>query len=440
VFEAERRYQRQLGWLKRWIWIYFWLLIFEGALRKWILPSLSGPLLLTRDPVAIILYVQAYRCGKFSMDRMWPFAVLALGIGLLAGAQVAADINTIPVALYGLRSYLLHLPLMFVIADTLEEEDLHKLGRWLLLLSIPMTLLVLVQYSSGSGTWINAGAGEDAGQILSTGGHVRPAGTFSYGTGMQCLEGIVAGFILDALMRKGRYPRWLVWLAMASLVIAIPALGSRSVLFTMAVLVVFTMITGASHGERLVDLVKISAVVLLVGVLALQLPIFNRSVETMTERWQQASNAEGGVQDVLHSRIFGVIEDALESASTTPWLGRGIGMGSNFAAVSQTGGATFLLGESEWARVVPEFGPILGLLFMGARVGLGAYITVQAVRALKRNAPLAWLLVPGIVPQLVLSIMEQPTYLGFMVFGAGICMAAARTGDSSMYDGSFDAV
>lgn len=40
--------------LRKLLWLYFWLLIFEGALRKWILPGLSSPLLLVRDPVALL--------------------------------------------------------------------------------------------------------------------------------------------------------------------------------------------------------------------------------------------------------------------------------------------------------------------------------------------------------------------------------------------------
>ncbi len=38
--------------LKKLFWAYFLLLIFEGALRKWILPQFSAPLLLVRDPIA----------------------------------------------------------------------------------------------------------------------------------------------------------------------------------------------------------------------------------------------------------------------------------------------------------------------------------------------------------------------------------------------------
>ena len=35
--------------IRRLIWLYFWLLLIEGALRKWVAPSLSNPLLIIRE-------------------------------------------------------------------------------------------------------------------------------------------------------------------------------------------------------------------------------------------------------------------------------------------------------------------------------------------------------------------------------------------------------
>ncbi len=243
--------EQRLLWLKRWIWVYFWLLIFEGALRKWLVPSLSGPLLLVRDPVAVMIYIQAYRCQKFSMKTMWPFALLTAGLFLLACTQIVMGIDTVPIALYGLRSYLLHLPLIFVMADTLTREDLHKLGRWLLYLAVPMAILVLAQFRAGAGTWLNAGAGEGSKQIMSAGNHVRPAGTFSYDVGPQALVVLTFAFIIDALMRKGTYPRWLLYCALFAAVASVPILGSRTVLFTMVAVGAFTLYSGMSHAARL---------------------------------------------------------------------------------------------------------------------------------------------------------------------------------------------
>lgn len=438
--DASNKNRDNLRWLKRWIWLYFWLLIFEGALRKWAFTSLSGPLILVRDPVALIIYIEAYRCHKLSMKTIRPIAFLTVVLVALAGAQILMGVATPAIALFGLHSYVLHLPLIFIMAETLGEEDLRKFGRWLLLLSIPMMFLVLAQFRAQGNSWLNAGAGEGSGQILSAGNHVRPAGTFSYGIGMQGFIMLVAAYLLDALSRKSTYPRWLIYSALFATVATIPLLSSRTVLFTMVILAAFTVFAGMSQASRTGGVLKVVAVVLLAGLVAIQFPFFNDAVDTFSTRWQQAEHAEGDVQGVLGVRMLGPIEAAFDSAASTPLLGSGMGNGSNYAAVSTGRTGTFLLGESEWERVMLEMGPICGLLFMGSRVAFVIYLVLQAKRALRRNQALAWLLVPTAAPLLLMGIMEQTTYLGFMVFGSGLCLAAARTGGPLMRRAPYGAV
>jgi hypothetical protein len=415
-------------WLKRWIAIYFWLLIFEGVLRKWILPELSGPLLIVRDPVALIICIQASRCGKFSQRAMMPFVILTLAMLLLAIAQIVADVNTVWIALYGLRSYVLHLPLAIVMAKTLTGEDIRKFGRWLLMLSVPMTALILAQFYAPAHSWLNAGAGEGSSQFLATGAHVRPAGTFSFGVGAQCFTVLVAVFVLYALTRPRIYPRWLLWPATMATIASVPLLGSRTVAFEIAVLLGFTLLSGVGNVARIASIAKVVAVLILATILASHLPFFEDSTSTFTKRWQEASRNEGDTTEVLNLRVLGVFDSGIKSGATTPWLGNGIGMGSNFAAYLKTGSTSeFPLAEMEWERVVLEFGPFFGLAFMGLRVGFAAYMLLVSIRAMKRNETLSWLLLPAVLPLLILTIMEQPTYLGFMVFGSGLCLAAARS-------------
>jgi len=66
---------------KQLIWLYFWLLIIEGALRKWIVPSLSNPLLIIRDPVVILIYAVAASEGKFPRSA---FIALILGLAFFS--------------------------------------------------------------------------------------------------------------------------------------------------------------------------------------------------------------------------------------------------------------------------------------------------------------------------------------------------------------------
>ena len=63
------------------LWTYFWLLIFEGALRKWVLPGLSNPLLIVRDPVAILAIAAGWQLLLHSPWMRW-----ILGLWAIAGA------------------------------------------------------------------------------------------------------------------------------------------------------------------------------------------------------------------------------------------------------------------------------------------------------------------------------------------------------------------
>ncbi len=54
--------------IRRLIWLYFWLLLFEGALRKWVAPQLANPLLIIRDPVVLLIYALALQGARLSTE------------------------------------------------------------------------------------------------------------------------------------------------------------------------------------------------------------------------------------------------------------------------------------------------------------------------------------------------------------------------------------
>src|SRR5438876_12262329 len=58
-------YSSTLQNIRRLIYVYLFLLIIEGALRKWIVPQFSNPLLLVRDPVVLAIYFLAWRARVF---------------------------------------------------------------------------------------------------------------------------------------------------------------------------------------------------------------------------------------------------------------------------------------------------------------------------------------------------------------------------------------
>src|SRR5262245_65856612 len=48
----------------------FWLLLFEGALRKWVLPEYSRYLFFVRDPVLLLIYWHALRAQALRGTRL----------------------------------------------------------------------------------------------------------------------------------------------------------------------------------------------------------------------------------------------------------------------------------------------------------------------------------------------------------------------------------
>ena len=84
------------------VWLYFFLIIFEGALRKWFLPSLSTPLLIIRDPIAFWVVITALN-KKILRFNIYIVAIIIISIISFFNRGLPWDHGNVAVALYGLR-------------------------------------------------------------------------------------------------------------------------------------------------------------------------------------------------------------------------------------------------------------------------------------------------------------------------------------------------
>ncbi len=413
--------------LRRLIWLYFWLLILEGALRKWIAPFLSTPLLVVRDPVVILIYLQAIRCRRFPINGpMLGCFFLLVGFVLLALVQIITGVGGgVFVAIYGLRTNFLHLPLIFVIPQVFSYEDVLKLGKWILILAIPMTALMVLQFESSAGSWINAATRADVQQIEFAMGKVRPSGTFSFATGAAHFFVLATAFVVYALAQKRIvYQRWLVWGALVGVLIVQPVSGSRLLVLGCGLVVAATIVFGIMNLGRAQKILGVLVLVVVVfGALSFT-SFFREATDVFMTRWNDASDAAGGVQQGIVWRFFGGFLEPFMLVPEAGLIGKGIGMGTNAASAMMTGALVFLLAEGEWARVVLEAGPLLGFSFLLYRVWIAGTIGLRAWSSAKQGQLLAWLLAWDACRSLVTEQISQPTNLGFMVFVSGLCLAA----------------
>ena len=419
--------------VKRLIWLYFFLLIFEGTFRKWILPQFSDVLLVVRDPVVLAIYFFALKARVFPRNNY----ILALGIiGILSWlvslAVLEPYLTLKPLVLvtgFGFRSNFLHLPLIFIIGRVLTQEDVLQLGKWVVIGLIPMCLLLAIQFNAAPDSFINrtAGLGETQ-QITAGGGKIRPPGTFSFVSGVIFYSALAAAFLLYGALTRGVYKNWILLGGGFALVVTIAVSGSRSVLLAVLVVLASLIAIIAIRPSAINQFGRNLLIVVVVLLVAVRLPVFKEGVQVLSDRFTAVAEAEEkSIARGLLARTFSGFTEGILLLTRAPIAGYGLGIGTNGGAKFLTGRSLFLLSEGEWGRVVLESGPILGLAFLVWRTMLTFKLGLFSYRQLKRGEILPIMLYCAGFLSLLNGQFGQPTNLGFAVFVCGLCLAAGNT-------------
>jgi hypothetical protein len=414
------------------VWLYLFLLIFEGALRRWLLPSLATPLLIVRDPIVVWLVLVGWQKGWLKngyVAAMMIVSTVSLFLTMFVGHQ------SLLTAIYGWRSYFFYFPFIFVIGHILTREDLLKMGRFILYLSIPMTVLIVIQFYSPQSAWVNRGVGGDMegagfGGAL---GYFRSPGTFTFSTGFACFQLVVACYLFyyllanKSLQQKYRIKIWLLWIMLGCFLISIPYSISRTHFFQSLVILSFVAIAGfvvKQYKKRIITMVVFA--VLAISVIV-TFNMLGDSLDAFTARFESASESEGGLKGTLGNRYFGSILRGIDS--DFPTWGYGIGYGSNVGAK--------LLGfenmyskfnsDQEWVRVVGECGLLIGLIIMLIRIIFSISLFFKSFHCLKYQLDiLPWLFSSGILMFVMMGQFNVTSSLGFAGLVGGLGVAAVK--------------
>lgn len=417
---------------KKAIWLYLILLIFEGGLRRWVLPSFATPLLLVRDPIVVWLVIEGVRKGWIKSRHailMMIVATTSLFVTLFVGHQ---DLVT---AIYGWRIYFFYFPFIFVIGRVLTRNDILSMGRFLLYLSVPMTILIVLQFYAPQSAWINRGVGGDMegagfGGAL---GFYRPPGTFSFTAGYVSFQLVVACFLAYYLLKNNllhkslQIKSWLLWTILLAFLVSIPYSIARTHFFQSAVILVFTFIA-VLIGRQSKRYILWGVVVLFISVFTISyFNILGDSLEAFTTRFESASESEGGLRGTLGNRYLGVIERAL--SNDFPFWGYGLGFGTNVGTKSLglQDMYTKFNSDQEWVRVFGESGFVLGLMIMLIRVHFSLLLFYKSYKCLiARNDFLPWLICPAVLMMMMMGQLGPNANLGFAVFISGIGLSSLK--------------
>jgi hypothetical protein len=418
--------QNSHRYIKYGIWAYFFLLIFEGALRKWFLPALASPLLIVRDPLVIWIFYQCWKQSVFPSNIYVNSMFIIGGIGILTALFLGH--GSLTVALFGARALFIHFPLIFIIGKVMNTSDVIKIGKVLLLISIPMALLIAFQFYSPQSSWVNRGIGGDVEGAGFSGamGFFRPTGTFSFTLGLSTFFGLVGCMVLYFWMNLKQINIWILIAATIGLLVAIPMSISRSLSFQVIISTLFLIMAVIRKpqytGKIIIGIFLIGFVVLILT----KLPFFNTATEAFSSRITAADGAEGGLKGTLVDRFLGEQTAPFKIAMEIPYFGYGMGMGTNAGAQLLTGKQEFLIAEAEWGRVIGEMGLLLGLLIILLRVSLAAKLAFSSIKKLQHGNLLPWMLLSFGLLMMINGGWGQPGALGFYTLVGGLLFASQK--------------
>ena len=395
--------------MKKVIWVYFLLLLFEGALRKWFLPGLSQGLLIIRDPIAIWIYYIAYNQGLLSLDNKYIRTLITwtLICGLTSFLMQAHPLTIA----YGMRTSLLHFPLIFVIARVLTWQDVISFGKAFLILALPMTWVVAQQFQSDRFDTINVAAGGTGHQMMTSGDKVRASGTFTFISGIVFYYCFTIAFIIYGFLVAKTFHKWMLFLGTGATFLAMVTAGSRSVIAES--LQVFACLGFLAYFRpNEFGRITVSTFLLLVIGLILysQIMLFQEGLDFLSMRFEEAANVEGNPMEAYFIRYWDII--------SSPWRSLNL---QSVEALGRGGGY-----ELDWDRHIYENGAVLGIGFIWIRFWITRDLLFISISAIKRNCYLAILLWGACAPVILFGILGQPTNLGFAAFGGGLCLAAAK--------------
>jgi hypothetical protein len=408
--------------IKKWIFLYFWLLIFEGALRKWILPQLATPLLLVRDPVVLMIYYKVYQRRLFPKG-IWMESLLVIFIGSLAFTFITGHRN-LEVAIFGVRANFMHIPLIFIMGRCMDFEDVEKIIRYVNWLIFPMTVLLIMQFYSPPTAKVNIGiGGVGTAGFAGALGKMRPPLVFSFISGTVMFYSLATVAALWGFFAQKKRFRWLMILNIFCIVLAVPMSISRSLLFSVLINLLF-FCSGLLNSSRYR---KYSGRIIIICSVAMFLlpyiPFLDEALNTFGARWDNAVGSSGDATEGTVGRFLEGFWHPLATIMDVPLLGLGLGMGTNAGAKLMTGEVTYLIAEGEWGRIIGEMG-VFGLGLILYRVILSTVIIKKTWAMTNRGNILSWMLCGNCFLLIANGQWGQPTSQGFSMFSAGLAMAS----------------
>lgn len=383
------------------------LVIFEGAIRKWLLPGAQDLVYFAKDVLLLGAYVGYFRSRQRPNLPHAPILYGSLVCGAVLGAFQVFNpkLPNLLVGVLGFKSYFLYVPLLWVVPAIFPDDaTLFRFLKRYALIVFPVVALAIAQFFSPAGSILNTYAQATDITAISTFGSsefVRTTGTFSYISGYTSYLMVTTILILMILTTT----RWrfrgnlLTFAALGMGLLGILMSGSRGPIFLLAVTFPLywwlAVIREKQGGQTFVRL--------LVGLSLLAAGLNSAGDQALTAYSQRAA----GTQDLFGRLAFPFVSP-IHMLPEAGLFGFGIGATHQAASALVSGINPFswignIVPEAESGRIMLELGPVGFVFVYLSRIALALFTFRQALmlrtlfhRAVATSALLFFLIqIPG---------------------------------------------
>ncbi|AKG24817.1 hypothetical protein IJ00_24060 [Calothrix sp. 336/3] len=344
------------------------IIIFEGVLRKWVLPQASELIYFLKDLLLLVAYLKYY----LSSEPKYPFKLSIFNILLILAFSWSLcqtfnpSLGSPIIGFFGLKAYFFYMPLMWLVPSLFKsEEEIYRFLRNYLLLLIPVSLLAIAQFFSPVSSPINVYAGGEEANATLADGITRVTATFPYLTGFSTYLTACFSILIPMLtLPQTKIWRWLTF-AEAFLVVATSFMtGARTLLLYEILFVVgYSCILFFAKPKEAARSAK--KFILPITLIATVLPrFFTKAIDAFFQRAEGASK----VESVNDRALIPLTEPVALIQQMQLKALDGYGIGATHQAVPTLRlalnlpvGDTLLAPEVETSRVTIELG-VLGLL------------------------------------------------------------------------------
>lgn len=374
-------------WLSFLINSFVWLLLYDSIFRKWLIPSLTGPIMALKQAVAILIIISAIRYVRSFSVWEWAFALV--GVIVFCTTLVFGHQNLL-VDLWGCYPYWFALPVCYILGKLLTEEDMISIGRLLVYTAIINSVFTCIEFTLPVNSFLNSTGGEINENLIGRSigemsGSFRPSGIFMSTTSASMFSIFGYTFMLYFyFIRTDIIKRWILIAGICTTFLGMICAVSRTNVMYIIGMTIYFMLFCADR-KTVTNMLKALGVFALIFSALLFTPLANKALNNMGNRFDNASQStvrgknvstlDGTLMDI-YNRTVGYNIEAMTNPRTldgdkVPFWGYGQGMstqvGGRLLGIKKNSG--FALAEWDGLRYICESGLFLGWIIIIIRMG-----------------------------------------------------------------------